>query len=277
MNRNLPLSVLLVTVVLFTALFVSCSGKVSAQTVADGTQGSRPENMMNDPEIIRLQKALSSLSQRAKAAIPNGDPEEFLTDLKKALASRSSDMFLLCDKTHPLPEGYEPADLVHLVSNESYTVGRNNLFLRVQAEKQLRSMGSAAGKEGITLLVSSSYRSYAYQKEVYDRWVRIDGQKAADRESARAGTSQHQTGNAVDFGSIDDSYAQTAAGKWLAANAEKFGWSLSFPQGYEDVTGYRWECWHYRYLGIEACRFQKKWFGDIQQFMLEFIDAWNKV
>ena len=62
-----------------------------------------------------------------------------------------------------------------------------------------------------------------------------------------------------------------------AQNAAKYGWSLSFPQGYEDVTGYMWECWHFRYIGEEACRFQKKWFSDIQQFMIEFLDAWNTI
>ena len=63
----------------------------------------------------------------------------------------------------------------------------------------------------------------------------------------------------------------------LAENAGDYGWSLSFPDGYEDVTGYRWECWHFRYLGIPAVEFQRKWFSDVQQFMLEFIHAWKTV
>ena len=111
---------------------------------------------------------------------------------------------------------------------------------------------------------------------MYNRNVREMGQAAADRESARPGTSQHQLGTVIDFGSITDDFADTKAGKWLAENAASFGWSLSFPQGYEDVTGYRWECWHYRYIGKKAADFQKKWFSDVQQFMLEFIDAWKK-
>ena len=79
----------------------------------------------------------------------------------------------------------------------------------------------------------------------------------------------------VDFGSIDDDYAKTKAGKWLASHAQDYGWSLSYPKGYENITGYKWECWHYRYLGIKACKLQKNYFEDIQQYMLEFIDYWK--
>ena len=127
------------------------------------------------------------------------------------------------------------------------------------------------------MVASSTYRSYDYQKTVYERNVRQMGKEAADRESAAPGTSQHQLGTVVDFGSITDEFIETPAGQWLDKNASDYGWSLSFPQGYEDVTGYRWECWHYRYIGTEATAFQKKWFSNIQQFMMEFIHAWKSV
>jgi D-alanyl-D-alanine carboxypeptidase len=80
---------------------------------------------------------------------------------------------------------------------------------------------------------------------------------------------------ALDFAPVDDDFDKTPGGKWVYENAAKYGWSLSFPKGYEDVTGYRWECWHFRYIGVEACNFQKKWFGDVQQFMIEFINCWE--
>ena len=131
-------------------------------------------------------------------------------------------------------------------------------------------------KDGITLLVSSTYRSYDYQKKLFARYVAQDGEALAERYSARAGTSQHQLGTAIDFGSITDEFAETKQGKWLYAHAAEYGFSLSFPAGYEDVTGYMWECWHYRYIGKDACALQKKWFGDIQQYMMEFIDAWTR-
>ena len=93
---------------------------------------------------------------------------------------------------------------------------------------------------------------------IYERNVREMGKEAADRESAAPGTSQHQLGVAIDFGSISDDFATTKAGLWMEQNAHLFGFSLSYPQGYESVTGYRWESWHYRYIGFLATEFQKK-------------------
>ena len=138
------------------------------------------------------------------------------------------------------------------------------------------SMGAAAKKDGVTLTVSSTYRSYDYQKNLFQYWVKVDGLAEAERESAREGTSQHQLGLALDFAPVDDAFDQTAGGKWVYQHAADYGWSLSFPKGYEDVTGFRWECWHFRYIGVEACRFQKKWFSNVQQFMIEFLDEWVK-
>jgi D-alanyl-D-alanine carboxypeptidase len=228
-------------------------------------------------ETQKLQKVLAALPEKTRAGITNGNVPEFLADLQKVLASDRDDLLRLVDKQHALPNGYVTPDIVPLVKNNFYAISRNDLSLRKPAEAALRAMGQAALKDGITLLASSTYRSYEYQIEVYNRNVRLSGKETADRESAQPGKSQHQLGTVVDFGSITDSYANTAAGKWLYAHAGDYGWSLSFPDGYEDVTGYRWECWHYRYIGVEAVRFQKKWFSDIQQFMLEFIDIWRKM
>jgi D-alanyl-D-alanine carboxypeptidase len=150
-------------------------------------------------------------------------------------------------------------------------------MLRRDAAESLGEMAVAARSGGVTLIASSAYRSYSYQEEVYNRNVREMGREAADRESARPGFSQHQTGLALDFGSIDDSFAQTAAGRWMTANAARFGWSLSFPDGYEAVTGYRWESWHYRYVGKELAAFIYHYFDDIQQYALRFLYEWEQI
>ena len=218
-----------------------------------------------------------------KEAIPNGDPAEFLADLEKVLqiekAFPSDDLSLyyLIDKKHTVGADYEPKHLRKLVANDDYIINKTTLALREDADDALHEMARAAKKDGITLDVSSTYRSYETQKRTFNYWVSVDGLEEAERESARPGTSQHQLGAAVDFGNIEDSYSLTDGCKWLNAHANEYGWSLSFPQGYEDITGYRWECWHFRYIGIEACKFQKKWFSDIQQFMFEFIDAWKNM
>jgi D-alanyl-D-alanine carboxypeptidase len=136
-------------------------------------------------------------------------------------------------------------------------------------------MAAEAHREGITLTVSSAYRSFDYQAEVYARNVRESGQETADRESSRPGFSQHQLGLAVDFGSITDAFAQTAAGRWILVNGPKYGWVISFPDGYEQLTGYRWESWHYRYMGLPLAAFTERWFDGIQQYALQFIHAWR--
>lgn len=185
-------------------------------------------------------------------------------------------LWILVDKEHSLPEDYEPDDLVEL-KNASYTVNRTGMFLREKAALSLEEMAAAAEAYGITLLASSAYRSYDYQQQVYTRNVTQMGQEAADRESARPGHSQHQLGLVIDFGSITDAFADTAQGIWLAANASRFGWSLSFPDGYEEITGYRWESWHYRYTGVKLAEFIDTYFDGIQHYALRFLHEWNKL
>ena len=257
--------------------FTACAkSKTASSKPAENTQP------VVNPEMEKLNRVLVSMSPRCKTAIPNGDPEEFLADLHKVLDSRadfsSEDLspFYLIDKTHTVSSTYEPKDLIHLENCSAYNVNKNNLSLRPEAYHALFVLAKAAKADGVTLTISSTYRSYDYQKNLFDYWVSVDGLEEAERESARPGTSQHQLGMALDFAPVDDAFDKTPGGKWVYEHASDYGWSLSFPQGYEDVTGYRWECWHFRYIGKEACRFQKKWFGDVQQFMIEFIDAWEK-
>ncbi|MDR0442308.1 MAG: M15 family metallopeptidase [Treponema sp.] len=199
----------------------------------------------------------------------------FILDLFTCL---QGDPFLriLVDKEHSLAEDYEPEDLVEL-KDSSYRTGRQGLSLRSAAAVALDEMAEAAKAEGITLTASSTYRSYNTQTEIYERVVRAMGREAADRESARPGHSQHQLGLTVDFGSITDAFAKTREGIWIAANASRFGWSLSYPDGYEEVTGYRWESWHYRYVGRELAEFIDNYFDGIQQYALKFIQEWENL
>ncbi|MDR0411440.1 MAG: M15 family metallopeptidase [Treponema sp.] len=220
-----------------------------------------------------------------RAEIPQGIVDNIMKSARRdsvffvALESATAgDPFLhfLVDKKHPLPKEYEPDDLVLLKDAEAYHINRSDLRLRKEAADSLEEMAFAAQADGITLLVSSTYRSYNYQENIYNRNVKEMGREIADRESARPGHSQHQTGLVVDFGSIDDSFALTKSGEWILANAGRFGWSLSFPDGYENVTGYRWESWHYRYVGKPLVDFIDTYFNGIQQYALQFIYEWEK-
>lgn len=281
MHKKIEKSILVLSVSLlvnFTACAKSDSKSKQKESASAAQSSLQPEL---NPEIEKLNRVLLSMSDRCKAAIPNGDPEEFLADLHRVLEVEKNfhtddlSLYYLIDKKHPVGSDYVPRDLIPVKGNELWNVSRSDLSLRPEAYAALEDLSRAALNDGIKLLVSSTYRSYQYQEGLFNRYVKQDGLELAERYSARPGTSQHQLGVAVDFGSITDDWGDTKMGKWVYDHAADFGWSLSFPQGYEDVTGYMWECWHFRYIGKEACRFQKKWFGNIQQFMLEFLDAWD--
>ncbi|MGI5173608.1 M15 family metallopeptidase [Treponema sp. OMZ 840] len=260
---------------------------VSAKTAAPRDESLNPSVSVSPQEAkltTLLESGAFSFSDEkgeAQSLAQNilENKKAFLADLEEVLASDTEDLLIRVDKNVYLDENYVPASLVALTPETaqagSYVIHRADLSLRAPVEKELSRMAKAAREEGITLVVSSTYRSYAYQKKVYERNVTQMGKEAADRESARPGASQHQLGTVIDFGSITDEYAKTPAGKWLYENAGKYGWSLSFPDGYEYITGYRWECWHYRYVGPLAVRFQEKWFNNVQQHMIEFIHAWK--
>lgn len=248
---------------------------VSLQKAQSGTEAAV------SPELRKLYTVLSVMSERAKEAVTISSKKEFLSDLEAVLTAekkyRSDDLplYTLIDKKNPVSADYVPKDLVPLVKNDLFSINRNDLSLRPDAYEALKELSAAALSDGIKILVSSTYRSYKYQENLFNYWVSVDGLEEAERESSRPGTSQHQLGSVIDFGSITDDFAETKMGQWIYANASDYGWSLSFPKGYEDVTGYRWECWHFRFIGKEACAFQKKYFSNIQQFMLEFIDIWK--
>ena len=205
----------------------------------------------------------------------SGNSGPFLSQLEGILKNDDPYLRLLVDKEHSLPENYEPGDLTEL-AYKSYRAGiADVMMLRRKAETALEEMAAAAKAAGLTLTVSSAYRSYQYQIGSFERWTARLGLKEAERVSARPGRSQHQLGLVVDFGSISNDFAETAAGKWVAAHAGSFGFSLSYPRGYEELTGYAWESWHYRYVGRDLAAFINTWFDGIQQHALRFIYEWE--
>ena len=253
----------------------SCSPRNAANAGMDPA----PSETVSQPSLVdslewtlRVAEIPPDLAAEIAEAIHEGPA--FILDL---LACLEGDPYLrvFVDKSHALPASYVPPDLAELRGG-SYSVSRAGLQLRQAAADSLAEMASAAGRDGISLVASSTYRSFEYQGEVYDRIVRTLGQEAADRESAQPGHSQHQLGLAVDFGSIDDTFAETAASHWLIENSGRYGWSLSYPQGYEALTGYRWESWHYRYVGRDLSAFIDAYFQGIQHYALRFIYEWEK-
>jgi len=195
----------------------------------------------------------------------------FILDLYRIL-QLDPYLYTLVDKNNYLDAEYEPQDLVDVTTGiEGITANR---MLRREAYDSVMEIKNAARQAGLVLNVLSAYRSYFYQGRVYTNNVIMMGQEEADRYSARPGSSQHQLGLAVDFNSLENDFARTREGMWLTSNAYRFGWSLSYPDSYEEITGYAWESWHYRYVGRELAQFINVYFYGVQQYALRFIHEW---
>ena len=140
---------------------------------------------------------------------------------------------LIANKTYALPSTYNPG--VDPVANAA-----------------LQELFAAAKNDGLNLFVKSGFRSYATQKSLYNNYVNRDGVAAADRYSARPGHSEHQTGLAFDINKASSSFTGSPEAIWLAENCYKYGFIIRYPEGKEAITGYMYESWHIRYLGVET-------------------------
>ena len=166
----------------------------------------------------------------------------------------------LVDHELRVSKSYAPKDLVPVTRAKVSGVGK----VRKIIVKDLRAMGKAARADGAAFSVRSAYRSYATQKATFARWQRQLGYRAALRTSARAGHTEHQLGPTVDLraaGSTTSSFAAfgyTKAGKWVAKHAWKYGFVMSYPEGKTDKTCYKYESWHFRYVGKETAKAVRK-------------------
>lgn len=161
----------------------------------------------------------------------------------------ASKIDVLVNKYHKLDENYEPSDLT--IIDSKYASGTQKL--RKEAQIKFEEMASDMAKENLKIYAGSTYRSFTYQKGLYDRYVKKDGFAAAETYSARSGYSEHQLGLAVDIvgGKWDYLSEKDKEYNYLIKNSYKYGFILRYPRGSEYITGYMFEDWHFRYLGIE--------------------------
>lgn len=171
--------------------------------------------------------------------------------------SDPSSITVVVNKQRPLdPIHYVPSGLV--LPAVPLAVAEPNALLRADTGAAAEQLFAAAAADGVGLTLLSGYRSYQDQVSTYQHWVAQQGGNTAeaDRISARAGHSEHQTGLVLDVGQADGActlspcFADTAAGQWVAANAYRFGFILRYPNGAEHITGFAGEAWHLRYIGV---------------------------
>ena len=139
-----------------------------------------------------------------------------------------------------------------LIANKTYSLPSDyGNGLTSTTQSAFDKMNADAKSLGLNLWIASGYRSYATQKRLYNNYVSSDGKEAADTYSARPGYSEHQTGLAFDLNSVEESFANTDEGKWVKDNCYRYGLIIRYPKGKESITGYIYEPWHLRYVGVE--------------------------
>ena len=158
------------------------------------------------------------------------------------------DGVLIVNKTYSIPSTYFPGDITS------------------ETRSNMNRMFADASSIGLNIYLSSGFRSYNTQKIIYNNYVSRDGKEMADTYSARPGHSEHQTGLAFDVNQINDTFIGTPEANWLSDNAWKYGFILRYPKGKTNETGYKYESWHFRYVGLELA---KKLYNDGDWITLE--------
>lgn len=179
--------------------------------------------------------------------------------------------YILVNKYNYVAEDYIPKNL-EKISNQ-YAL--NGMQMVSYAKEAFEKMAKEAKKENLNIIAMSTYRSYEYQVKLYNEYKKKDGQTAADKYSARAGYSEHQTGLAVDVYNGKENYTNfesTEEFDWMEKNAYKYGFILRFPKNKEKETGYQYESWHYRYVGIEIATYIKEHNISFEEYYVQQIE-----
>ena len=199
--------------------------------------------------VYRLREGESSI-----VVVARKDPK--ITVDSRGFLREPAALDSLVNKVRALPAGYIPKDLLRITVPTVLRFDEVNHLRRPAATALARMFKAALDEEGFRLYARSGYRSYKTQESLYTAAVKRDGRAQADKYSAMPGHSEHQTGLAVDITSeemnyrLDEGFGATPKGIWAARNAHRFGFILRYPRGKEDITGYGYEPWHFRYLGV---------------------------
>lgn len=206
----------------------------------------------NLDEYINYYTENSKKSFTDVVAIVNvGATKDWYEDIEETDISKGN--LILVNKFNALPESYDPGTIKKFSATYAYG--------EVSAEETTYNafieMAKAAKQDGITLILTSGYRTNAKQKTIYDDMKNKKGEKYADEYAARPGSSEHETGLSLDiltYGGLTDTFKETSAYAWLYSHASEYGFIERYPEGKEYLTGYAAEAWHYRYVGVETAK-----------------------
>jgi D-alanyl-D-alanine carboxypeptidase len=209
-----------------------------------------PSRSADKPASL-LSAAVKNQTPAAQAQAPPAfDKSRFSTD-------EASSLWAVVNKGRSLPGDYVPADLTVPDVPLRLDPSAPEMHVRADTAAALKSLFAAGKSEGIDLMLSSGYRPYSEQVSLYNNYAAQSGTAQADTFSARPGHSEHQTGLAADVEpasrscEVDQCFADLPEGRWLAANAYRYGFIIRYGKGAEALTGYEYEPWHIRYVGKE--------------------------
>jgi len=252
----------IISIIIISTLAIIRNNKVS---IKDSAEQNQNENKLGSDKMPSYynEKYSTRYEDYAKQK-PNLSIEEIVKQVNIGLDHKHytntkvtpypNKSYILVNKYISLPNNYIPNNLDNL--DTSYS--RSGMKLVKNAKDMLEKMVEQAKNDGYTIRVMSSYRNYDYQVKLYNEYKRADGEEEADKYSARPGFSEHQTGLCID---IDDgikpytSFAKSESYKWMQNNSYKYGFIERYPQDKEQITGYNYEAWHYRYVGKNIAKY----------------------
>jgi len=218
---------------------------------------TNPDTTSQQPDDTLPPEDDNDNDEEASENVSENDPEfgesiEVITDLENVA--------VIVNPNYALPDNYEPKDLVYPDVRFIFKEKIEKRMLRKVAAEALEQLFAAAEEDGVYLAGVSAYRSHATQKSLFNRYVERDGYEKAKTYSAVPGTSEHETGLAIDVTSSDgkcaaqDCFGGTKEAIWLAKHGADHGFIVRYPEGKEEVTGYKYEPWHLRYVGVEMAK-----------------------
>lgn len=232
-------------------------------------------------QLFLMQTRVNSPTDHTEDKTPAAKKDPVMVTLPTAQPFRAIEqdytkpdsLWLVVNKIRPIPLDYAPTNLTIPDVATRTDKSDEERSVRSDIETPIKDMFKAASVSKHSLMIGSAYRSAALQKYYFNNYARVSGEAAANQYSARPGQSEHQTGLSIDITStsfecyLDECFANTPDGQWLAANAHKYGFILRYPKNKETTTGYQFEPWHYRYVGIDLAT-------ALQESNLTLEEAW---
>jgi len=216
-------------------------------------------SIMNHPYFIasNLDRYMSYESDQVDEIIQSVNTNidrEFYTEIKKTDTEKG--ILLITNKYYQLEKDYHYGELVTMSTRYSNKSGQK---LNKEAYEEFKKLVEAGEKEGVHIRNLSAYRSYNTQNSLYNNYLKENGKEWADKWSARPGHSEHQTGLALDVavkgnGSFNK-FEDTKEFEWIKENAHEFGFIMRYPKDKTNITGYGYEPWHYRYVGVDVAKY----------------------